>query len=155
MAAIKWFQRAAVIGLVLFPLGCMTGAEHSKSLHSADERAMTLGIVQAKITRGMSQAEVAEALGSPNIVTKDEGGSDTWIYDKIATEASYSNDSAGGMGLLGAGGEPGSSLILGGLLGSYSRNAGASASTQRTLTVVIKFDQKNRVKDFSYHSSKF
>ena len=103
----------------------------------------------------MSQGSVAEALGSPNIVTKDDAGDETWVYDKIATEASYSNDRGAASGAVGAGGPAGSVLILGGLLGSYERSAGASASTQRTLTVVIKFDKQQKVKDFSYHSSKF
>ena len=135
--------------------GCMTAAEHQQSLHSAQEREFTLGVVQARIYRGMSQADVAEALGSPNIVTKDLGGDDTWIYDKIATEASYSADRGDMGGLAGAGGFAGSVLLLGGLTGGYSRAAGASATTQKTLTVVIKFDRSGRVKDFSYHSSKF
>ena len=38
--------------------------------------------------------QVATALGSPNIVTRDAEGRETWIYDKIATEASYSNSNA-------------------------------------------------------------
>jgi hypothetical protein len=32
---------------------------------------MTLGVVQKEIHKGLSQADVAEALGSPNIVTRD------------------------------------------------------------------------------------
>jgi len=135
--------------------GCMSAAEHSRSLHSNAEREFTLGAVQKHITKGMSQAEVAEALGSPNIVSRDRDGDESWIYDKIATEASYSSDRGSVGGLGGAGGTPGDTLILGGLLGSYSRSAGATASTQKTLTVIIKFDGQGRVKDFSYHASKF
>lgn len=135
--------------------GCMSAAQHGQALQSASDRDLTVGTVQAKITKGMSQGDVATALGSPNIVTKDDGGTDTWIYDKIATEASYSNDSGGVAGLAGAGGTPGNALILGGLFGNYNKNAGASSLTQKTLTVVIKFDTKNRVSDFNYHSSKF
>lgn len=140
---------------VLCLLGCMSAAEHSRSLHSADEREFTLGSVQKRITRGMTQTEVAEALGSPNIVTRDREGDESWVYDKIATEASYSSDRGGVGGLAGGGGTPGDALILGGLLGSYSRSAGAAATTQKTLTVIIKFDPAGRVKDFSYHSSRF
>lgn len=146
-----------VLSLVLVTsVGCsMTGAEHAQSLHSSADREFTLGRVQQTITRGMSQASVAEALGSPNIVTRDDAGDETWIYDKIATEASYSRDSSSAAGLAGAGAPAGSALILGGLVGSYDRAAGASASTQRSLTVVIKFNPAKQVKDFSYHSSKF
>jgi hypothetical protein len=76
---------------------------------------MTVGIVQKEIRVGMSQADVALALGSPNIVTSDGSGKETWIYDKIASEASYSASSGGVSGGVGAGGLAGSALILGGV----------------------------------------
>jgi len=136
--------------------GCMTtAAQHQASLPSTQEREMTVGVVQKEIRVGMSQADVATALGSPNIVTKDGEGRETWIYDKIATEAYYSNSNVGLGAGAGAGGLAGTVLILGGLGGSYSQNAGAAATTQKTLTVVIKFDEKNLVQSCSYHSSKF
>lgn len=135
--------------------GCMTAAEHQQELASTKEREMTVGIVQKEIHKGMSQADVAVALGSPNIVTNDGSGKETWIYDKIATEASYSTSSGGVSGGVGAGGLPGSVLILGGVGGGYSKSAGASSTTQKTLTVVIKFDDRKNVESFSYHASKF
>lgn len=100
---------------------------------------MTVGTVQKEIRVGLSQADVAEALGSPNIVTKDGTGKETWIYDKIASEASYSASSTYG-----------SILILG-----MTSASGAASSTQKTLTVVIKFDSNNNVASFTYHTSKF
>lgn len=145
----------ASLTTLLFLPACMSASDHSSSLHSSADRDFTLGLVQTKIYKGMSQAEVAESLGSPNIASRDSSGDEAWIYDKIATEASYSNDQGGAGGLAGAGGYAGSALILGGLTGSYSRQAGAAATSQKTLTVVIKFDAKKQVKDFSYHSSKF
>ena len=35
------------------------------------------------------------------------------------------------------------------------KNTGASSRSQRTLTILIKYDQDGRVRDFSYHQSKF
>ena len=137
---------AAAVGLLVVALvaaGCPSAARHERALGSADERQMTLGVVQKEIRVGMSQAEVATALGSPNIVTKDESGKETWIYDKIASEASYSQSQAG------------TGLLLNLLLGGYSRQAGAASRTQRTLTVVVKFNDKNQVDGLSYHSSRF
>ncbi len=128
--------------LLLLATGCMTAAQHQQSLPSSQERAMTVGVVQREIRKGMSAAAVATALGSPNIVTKDAQGDETWIYDKIAAEASYSQSS-------------GSTGLLISLFGVAEQRAGASSSTERTLTVVIKFDSNKRVKEFSYHSSKF
>jgi outer membrane protein assembly factor BamE (lipoprotein component of BamABCDE complex) len=125
--------------LVFIAAGCTTAAQHQQSLGSTAEREMTVGIVQKEIHAGLAQDEVASALGSPNIVTRDAAGQETWIYDKVATEASYSNSDAYG-----------TILILG-----AGQAAGASSSTQRTLTVVIKFDADQRVETFSYHASRF
>jgi hypothetical protein len=140
---------------ILLLSGCISAAQHQKELGSTNEREMTVGIVQKEIRTGMSQADVAGALGSPNIVTRDSEGKETWIYDKIASEASYSNSSAGvgGQGL--GAGMPGSSLILGMITGNYSKEAGATSSTQKTLTVLIKYGKNNLVESFSYHTSKF
>jgi outer membrane protein assembly factor BamE (lipoprotein component of BamABCDE complex) len=144
-----------VLLIIGFGSGCVNAARNTEELHSTRDRDMTVGIVQREIRRGMSSTEVAEALGSPNIVQSDDGGQQTWIYDKIATEASYSRSSGSTGGILGGGVIPGESLILGLITGNYDKNTGAYASTQRTLTVVIKFDRHNRVDAFSYHSSKF
>ena len=136
-------------------VGCVNASRNVAELHSTSEREMTVGIVQREIRRGMSQSGVAEALGSPNIVTRDSGGRETWVYDKIATEASYSNARGGAGGLLGAAADVGSVLLLGLGGGSYEKNAGASATTQKTLTVVVKFDDRNLVDSATYHSSRF
>src|ERR1043165_5446568 len=122
----KKFALILVIGTTAaLASGCTRASKHADRLHTAHEREMTLGIVQKEIHHGMSQADVASALGSPNIVTKDKEGRETWIYDKIANEVSYSQD-MGGVWLI---------------LGGYEKSAGARGSTQKTLTVVIKFDE--------------
>jgi len=152
MRFVNLFSSMALCGVLS---GCMTAAEHQKGLASTQEREMTVGIVQKEIRVGMSQADVATALGSPNIVTRDMSGTETWVYDKIASEASYSSSSATVAGGVGAGGLAGPALILGGVGGVANRKAGAMSTTQKTLTVVIKFDENNQVKTFTYHSTKF
>ena len=126
-----------------------------QQLHSEAGRELTAGVVQKEIRRGMLQSEVAAALGSPNIVTRDNGGKESWIYDRIATEVSYrqSEGSIGAGG--GAGAARGNSLLIGVLTGGYGSSSGAMASSQKTLTVIIKFDQQSRVDEFSYHQSRF
>jgi outer membrane protein assembly factor BamE (lipoprotein component of BamABCDE complex) len=118
---------------------CTTVTNHRSNLHSTQDQELTVGKVQKEIRKGMSGAEVAEVLGSPNIVTKDENEDETWIYDKIATEVSYSENQ--------------SAMFL--FLGGTASQSGGAAMTQKTLTVVIKFDANSKVKAFSYHSSKF
>lgn len=94
-------------------------------------------------------------MGSPNILTTDNQGHETWVYDKVSTEGAYSTSSGGGgIGALG-GGLIGHALLGG--LGSVGGNqkAGAYENTQRTLTVMIKFDRQKKVQSINYHQSKF
>ena len=102
-----------------------------------DER-LTVGQVQKEIRIGMSGAEVAQVLGSPNVVTTDELRREVWIYDKIATASANSG-------------------YVGGLLTLvFVIPYGYSSSTsQQTLTVIIKFDEQKKVRDFAYHASRF
>ncbi|MFC7541630.1 hypothetical protein ACFQU2_22175 [Siccirubricoccus deserti] len=125
---------------MLLLAGC-TAAQNASSVSAAREGQdrLTLGIVQREVRVGMSGAEVASVLGAPNIVTTDERRRETWVYDRIATERVESR--SGGYGTL---------LIVG-----AGGSAGASQTSQRTLTVVIKFDEASRVRDFSYRSSSF
>lgn len=143
--------------------GCMSAAEHHQSLANPQERALTLGLVQKQIVTGIPQSQVATVMGSPNIVTRDNNNQETWIYDKIASEASFSQDNGGasanisGRGGLGSSGF-GSVLpgeINGSIGGNYNKQSGAASITQRTLTVIVKFDVKNAVESVAYHSSKF
>ena len=155
MPNLRIAQILSVIWIGVMLNGCMTAQQHYQDTHGAQERQMTVGTVQREIRQGMSGAEVAEVLGSPNIVTTDGEGREVWIYDKISTDVTYSRSSGGGIiGLL-IGGISGDVLAGGGAGGSVSRSAGAESTTQRTLTVVVKFDENKRVRDFAYHSSRF
>jgi outer membrane protein assembly factor BamE (lipoprotein component of BamABCDE complex) len=100
---------------------------------------LTVGKVQGEIKVGMSAAAVAEILGSPNIVTTDEQRREHWIYDKVSSESVDTSNSIGG-----------SIIIFGG--GSSQRER---SRTQRTLTIIIKFDENKLVRDFAYNYSQF
>ncbi len=119
---------------------CTTASQQAADVAAGTQDRMALGTVQQEIRVGMSGAAVTAALGAPNIVTTDEQRREVWVYDRMATENVYST-SRGGVGV----------LLLGGIGGS----TGAAATTQRTLTVIIKFDEGHRVRDFAYRSSSF
>jgi outer membrane protein assembly factor BamE (lipoprotein component of BamABCDE complex) len=123
---------------LLMIAGCKTASEHRRDVRDDTGEKVTVGKVQAEIKKGMSGAEVIAILGSPNIVTTDEEIREAWVYDKFATEVAYSA-STGGLSI----------LFLG------ERPVGAASKTQRTLTIIIKFDKNKKVRDFAYHSSSF
>jgi outer membrane protein assembly factor BamE (lipoprotein component of BamABCDE complex) len=125
----------STIALAMGGMGC-SAEYHAGEVHkglAADK--VTVGTVQRQIKIGMSSADVVEALGSPNIVTTDEQRREVWVYDKIATDV-VSSDGYWNVGLIGQG-------------------ARAASKSQRTLTIVIKFDENKKVRDFAYHTSSF
>ena len=98
----------------------------------------------------MSQGEIVVALGSPNMVTTDADGLETWVYDKLSTQVS-SNSKKKGFNLLG--GAIGSKIGVGATAGSSTSNSNTSTS-QKTLTVVLKFVEK-KLDTFTYNASSF
>lgn len=99
----------------------------------------TLGLVQSSLKEGMSQSEVISLIGSPNIVTRDSDGKDSWVYDKIYTETSSL-------------GHDGNATII---LAGWGRNSHRTVQSQKTITVIVKFDKKGFVETYTYHNSQF
>jgi outer membrane protein assembly factor BamE (lipoprotein component of BamABCDE complex) len=137
---------------------CATAQEHAASVRAGQDAGsrVTVGTVQREIRVGMTNAEVVQVLGSPNMVTTDENRRENWVYDKISTDTVYSRSSGGINALILGGGLIGDSAAAGGLGGAgYSSGAGARSTSQRTLTIIIKYDDNSRVRDFAYRSSSF
>jgi outer membrane protein assembly factor BamE (lipoprotein component of BamABCDE complex) len=152
---IRSITSAALAALLL--AGCQTAAEHAASVREAQQAGdrMTVGKFHREIRVGMTNADVVEVLGSPNMVTTDDRRREIWVYDKVATETAYSTSTGGVNALVLGGGLVGAGLLGAAAVPSYHASAGAASTTQRTLTVIIKFDEANRVRDFSYRSSSF
>lgn len=146
----KKHKSGSVLALIIALSGCVTVADHRQGLRDSSEEKLTLGVAQREIKVGMSQAEVAKALGSPNMVTKDRDGVETWIYDRVSTETAYSTSKNGIAGLILGGGSGAGAAGL----GSSSQASGAASRTQRTLTIIIKF-KDSAVSDFTYNSTSF
>lgn len=132
--------------------GCQMASQHMADVQAGmNGENLSVGKVQREIRVGMSSADVVQVLGAPNIVTTDGERQEVWVYDKIATDRAYSASSGGIATLfLGIGSGFGG---LGG--GGVSGSSGAASTSQRTLTIIIKFDKLGRVRDFAYHQSKF
>lgn len=120
--------------MVVLP-GCVGGGEKAE----IKEDRLTVGKVQGEIKVGMAASQVAELLGSPNIVTTDEKRREVWIYDKVSSER-VDTASSSFAGLI--------------ILGAASRNS-SSAQRQRTLTIIIKYDEDKMVRDFAYNATQF
>lgn len=131
------FKNISTVLLTGFLLtACMNAKDHREAVSGGEgPGTFTLGKVQASIQQGMAQTQVVSCLGSPNIVTTDEQGHETWVYDKISSQGAHSRSASG--------------FIF------WENQSGAYDNTQKTLTVMIKFNRQKRVQSIDYHQSKF
>ena len=88
---------------------------------------ITLGNVQMVVKKGATNADVIGALGSPNIVTSNKDGTETWVYDKITAEAEY----------------------------VQGRSSGVAVASTRTMMVVVKYDKSSRVEEVQYRQTSY
>jgi len=139
--------RVSLLAGAAILLGACSATQHRAEVQDDSIDRVTVGTVQREITVGMPSAHVAAILGAPNIVSTDAERREVWIYDKISTDVSYSRSSGVVAGLL-VGADGGGAAI-------GSKNAGAASSSQRTLTIIIKYDDAGLVRDFSYRTSSF
>ncbi|MES1985345.1 MAG: hypothetical protein V4461_10360 [Pseudomonadota bacterium] len=113
---------------------------------------LTQGMVQMTVRVGETrQSDILETFGAPNITSMDGAGQEMWVYDRHAT---VSSDSSSGFSigmLLGAGG---GGVGGGGGLG-FGKKKSKSEQSSRTMTLIIKFDNRKIVSDFRSRSSSF
>jgi len=101
---------------------------------------LTHGNVQLNLRIGeTNQTQVLEAFGAPNITSIDGSGQEVWTYQRAATVAQSSSSSGYWTILLAGGG----------------REASGFEQTQRTMTLIIKFNNAKIVSDFRSRSSEF
>ena len=129
-------RSAVILPFVFLFSGCLNPKEVHESVNADDRSTISVGNVQRSVKVGMTNAAVAEALGSPNIVSTDEEGREVWIYDRVTTSvrATAANGPL--------------TLVVGG-------SAAAAERSQRTLTIIVKYDKAGKVRDLAYHTSKF
>jgi outer membrane protein assembly factor BamE (lipoprotein component of BamABCDE complex) len=126
-----------LLGVVLLVLP--TCAHRNSAGPDGNATNLTVGKVQGEIKVGLSGSEVATILGSPNIVSTDEKRREVWIYDKVSSNRVDTANTVGG------------GLIIVGAVGKQRK----STTTQKTLTIIIKFDEEKKVRDFAYNYTQF
>lgn len=101
---------------------------------------LTHGNVQMNLEVGKtSQTDVVEVFGAPNITSIDGSGQEVWTYQRNATVTQSSSSSSYWTIVLAGG----------------NSSAAGFEQTQRTITLIIKFDSSGVVSDFRSRSSNF
>jgi outer membrane protein assembly factor BamE (lipoprotein component of BamABCDE complex) len=106
----------------------------------AKNSSMTQGNVQLNVKVGQTtKADILENFGAPNVTTRDGAGLEVWSYQRHAT-VSQSKEKTGFWTILFAGG---------------GTKASGFSQTMRTMTLIIKFDSEDVVRDFRSRTSDF
>lgn len=132
-------RHTALAGILLLALGaCVTPPPPPEP--AAGSNPLTHGNVQLNLKSGeTTQAQVLEAFGAPNITSIDGSGEEIWTYQRHATVSRHSSQR-----------NYWTVVLLGG-----SGNADGFEQTQRTMTLIVRFDTRKIVSDFRSRSSEF
>jgi outer membrane protein assembly factor BamE (lipoprotein component of BamABCDE complex) len=127
---------AAVLSCV-FISGCATTQTQPVTTRNSE---LTHGNVQLNVKKGeTTQTQVLEVFGAPNITSIDSSGQEVWTYQRHASVAQSSSS-----------GNYWTVVLAGG-----TTSAAGFEQTQRTMTLIIKFDEQKVVSDFRSRSSEF
>jgi outer membrane protein assembly factor BamE (lipoprotein component of BamABCDE complex) len=109
--------------------------------------ALTPGAAKKHIQPGVTtQAEVIEVFGTPNVITRKDGG-EMWVYDKVSSQTT---SAAFGIGGLGGGGGSGG---FGG--GGLAGGVGSTERSETTIMLIVYFDEHDVVRDYKISQTKF
>ncbi len=127
--------------ITILSAALITGCAHSRPSN------LTPGAAKRHIETGVTpMSHVIEVFGSPNIVTRRDGG-EMWVYDKVSSQQT---DSAFGLAGVGVGAD-------GSAAGGMGASAGRRSSTRSETTVmlIIHFDEQDVVSDYKITQTKF
>ncbi|MDP2302120.1 MAG: hypothetical protein Q8N03_06825 [Ignavibacteria bacterium] len=126
---ISGFIFICIVSVVFF--GCATSGV--KEISNTN---LTTGKVKMEIIKGVTtQAEILQIFGSPNIVTKNRSNDEVWNYNRMSFESAY-------------GSEGGGFIFWGG-------SRAVSSATTKSFDLIIIYDDKDVVKDYSIISASF
>ncbi|MDA8957908.1 outer membrane protein assembly factor BamE [Gammaproteobacteria bacterium] len=92
----------------------------------------------SRLSVGDDQTQVIKVLGTPNIITKNKIGNESWVYDKVSNQYEFvqNNNSRE-------------------FFFQKPDQRSKGASTSKTFIVVIDFNDKSLIKDISYRFTQY
>lgn len=120
---------------IFFVITVISGCA-SSGVQEMSNTTLTAGNVKKEINKGVTtQADILQIFGSPNIITKNRNDDEVWNYNRMSYEAAYGSDS--------------------GVLIFWGGSRALSSTTTKSFDLIIIFDDKDVVKDYSIISATF
>ena len=133
-----------------------TPAQSSAAAPPVRQSALSYGTVTSQVQKGKTtQIELIELFGGPNISTTDAAGLETWVYERSVTQTDVETRSQALQGAVNLGLFFNSANLTAGASGNRSNASASTASSFRSLTIIVKFDGNKVVSDYSARASNF
>lgn len=126
-------KRILIVFCCFFLIGCATFPEDKEPVQKSN---LSAGIAKKIIIKGeTNQSEILKWFGSPNIITKNRSNDEVWNYNRMSFESKSGADSGG--------------LIL------WGGSRAMSTTTTKSFDLIISFDDKDIVIDYSLISASY
>ncbi len=127
----SFILRIVFVASIFFQFGCQ-----SAPTNTYGNNGITHGTVQLHLQKNVTtKSQVIETFGAPNITTRDGNGREVWTYQRHNISA-QSTSAYGTLILVGA-------------------SESSASQSSRTMTLIIKFNDKDVVVDFDSRYSSF
>ena len=124
--------------------------------NSIQGTSLSYGAIKKYLKIGVTtQADILKLFGSPNNMTTSSSGNEIWVYDKVRTELSTTAEKGTAGGIVGGGIGIGSGGVGAAAGGSKSKSTTNLVSTTNTLTVIMEFNEKNILIDYSARQGRY
>ena len=118
--------------------------------------ALSYGTVTSAVVKGKTtQMDLIQWFGGPSISTVDSDGVETWLYERSVSQTDVASKSQNWQAAANLGVSFGQAQGGASAAGGQSGSASSTASSFRSLTVIVKFNPNKTVKDNSVRSSQF
>lgn len=123
----------AAVVLVAVLSGCAGWPRRNEPSQKSN---LTTGVVKSQIIKGRTtQAEVLQLFGAPNLITKNRDDDEVWNYNRMSFESARGSDAAFAF--------------------LWSGSRALSTATSKSFDLIIIFDQRGIVKDYSLISAAY
>ncbi|MFQ5932726.1 MAG: hypothetical protein ACE5MM_09980 [Nitrospiraceae bacterium] len=97
---------------------------------------LTMGVAKSQIIKGKTtQAEILQLFGAPNLVTKNRANDEVWNYNRMSVDSASGSDAAFAI--------------------FWSGSRALSSTTTKSFDLILVFDDKGIVKDYSIVAASF
>ena len=137
----------SIVVAALLVSGCTTNWQQPppSERSSLQRDPLSYGAVMATVKKGeTTQEDIMRVFGAPNVTTMDGDGQEVWMYDRISNASEVNGWS-----------EARRFTTFFGLETLSAKEGGSRASSTQTLTVIITFDTRKKVRDYSARATQF